>query len=697
MLMILAMASCKNKDAAKDGLTDNPLLQEWNTPYGVPPFDQIKDEHYEPAFEAAMKEQKGNVQKIVDNSDEPTFENTIVPLEFSGLLLSKVSGVFFNMLSSNTSDSLQAIAQRISPKLSKHSDEISMNPELFARIEKIYQKKDELKLDKEQLMVLELTYREFVKSGAKLNDTDKKKLMEINEKMSVLSLKFGDNLLAETNAYKLIIDNEKDLAGLPDAVIEAAAITAKENGAEGKWMFTLHNPSVMPFLQYADNRELRRQVQTAYINRGNNNNANDNKEIIIEITTLNIERAQLLGYETHAHYVLEDNMSGNPEAVYELLDQLWTPALKVANQEAELYRAMMKKEGVPGKLEAYDWRYYTEKVRKEKYNLDEEMLKPYFKLENVRDGVFDVAGQLFGLKFTKSNEIPVYHPDVEAYEVTDLKGNHVAVLYMDYYPRASKRGGAWMNDFRGQYIYNGENVTPIITINCNFTKPTSTMPALLTFDEASTLFHEFGHGLHGMLSQCTYPSVSGTNVPRDFVELPSQLMEHWAAEPEVLKKYARHYQTNEPIPDELIKKMEDAGHFNQGFATVEYLAASYLDLYWHTMTEMKETDVLAAESKALAEIGLIPEIVSRYRSTYFSHIFGGGYSSGYYSYIWSEVLDSDVFGAFKENGLFDPTTSESLRKNIYSNGHKDDPMTMFVNFRGREPKIDALLENRGLK
>lgn len=695
--LLIMIAACKNKDAAKDNLSDNPLLKEWDTPFGVPPFDQVKEEHYEPAFEAAMKEQKENVEKLVNNPDEPTFENTIEALEFSRLLLSKVSGVFFNMLSSNTTDTLQAIAQRISPKLSKHSDEISMNPKLFERIEKLYLKKDNLGLNKEQMMVLELTYRGFVKSGAKLSDVDKKRMMEINEKLSVLALTFGDNLLAETNAYKLIIDDKKDLAGLPDAVVEAAAITAKENGEDGKWMFTLHNTSVLSFLQYADNRELRHQMQTAYVNRCNNNNANDNKKIILETTALKAERAQLLGYENHATYVLEDNMAKTPEAVYALLDQLWNPALKVANSEVELYKAMMKKEGIVDKLQPWDWRYYTEKVRKEKYNLDEEMLKPYFKLENVRDGVFDVALQLFGLKFTKRNDIPVYHPDVEAYEVTDIAGNHVAVLYMDYFPRSNKSGGAWMNDFMGQYVYNGEKFSPVITINCNFTKPTGSKPSLLTFDEASTLFHEFGHALHGMLSDCTYPSVSGTNVPRDFVELPSQLMEHWASEPAVLKKYARHYQTNEPIPDELIKKMEDAGHFNQGFATVEYLAASYLDLYWHTMNEMNETDVLVAEKKALDEKGLIPEIVARYRSTYFSHIFGGGYSSGYYSYIWSEVLDSDVFGAFKEKGIFDPATSESLRKNIYSNGHKDDPMTMFVNFRGREPKIDALLQNRGLK
>jgi len=698
VLIIVVMGnSCKQKGNDQNNVDQNPLLQTWDTPFGVPPFDLIKYEHYEPAFEFAMKEQKENIDKIINNEEEPNFVNTIEALEFSGLLLSKVGGVFYNMLSSNTNDSLQAIAQRISPSMSKHGDEISMNPELFKRVEEVYLNKDKFNLDKEQLKVLELTYKSFVKGGAKLNDVDKKRLMEINERLSLLSLQYGDNLLAETNNYKLIISDKKDLAGLPDAVIEAAAITAKENGNEGKWIFTLQNPSVMPFLQYAENRDLRKQIQNAYINRGNNDNEFDNKAIVLEMAALRIEKAQLLGYENHADLILEDNMAENQENVYELLDQLWEPALKVAKAEADMYIELMKKDGVNDKLQAWDWRYYTEKVRKEKYDLDEEMLKPYFKLENVRDGIFEVAGRLFGLQFVKSDNIPIYHPDVEAYEVKDANGNHVAVLYMDYFPRESKRGGAWMSDYRGQYVYNGEKVYPIITINCNFTKPTETQTSLLTFEEAQTLFHEFGHGLHGMLSDCKYPSVSGTNVPRDFVELPSQLMEHWAEEPEVLKMYARHYQTNEPIPDELIAKMEAVGHFNQGFATTEFLAASYLDMYWHTMTEMNVTDVLQAEADFMNKKGLIAEIVPRYRSTYFSHIFSGGYSSGYYSYIWSEVLDSDVFGAFKETGIFDPVTAESLKKNIYSNGYKDSPMTMFVNFRGREPKIDALLENRGLK
>lgn len=688
--------SCKQKD--KEDITKtNPLLKEWNTPYGVPPFDEIKDEHYEPAFDYAMKEQKENIEKIINNSEEPTFENTIEALEYSGLLLSKVSGVFYNMLSSNTNDSLQAIAQRISPKLSKHYDEITLNEKLFERIEKLYNKKSSLNLNKEQERVLELTYKSFVRNGAKLDDKRKKRLMEINERLSLLSLQFGDNMLAETNNFELTIENEKDLAGLPAATIEAAAITAKEKGYEGKWVFTLHNPSVMPFLQYASNRELRKKIQQAYVNRCNNNNEFDNKNIIIEILNLRIERAKLLGYENHAQYVLEDNMAKNTENVYNLLNQLWPPALKVATKEADMYRAMMKKEGINEELKAWDWRYYTEKVRKEKYNLDEEELKPYFKLENVRDGIFEVSNKLFGLNFKKVNNIPVYHPDVESFEVLNENNEVIAVLYMDYHPRESKRGGAWMNTYRDQYKYNGKNVIPIITVNCNFTKPTQTLPSLLTLDEVETLFHEFGHALHGILSDCTYPSVSGTSVPRDFVELPSQLMEHWATHPQVIKKYAKHYQTNQPIPDELIKKIEDASHFNQGFATTEFLASALLDMYYHTIVTVDFKNPVEAENNIMKKLGLIPEIAPRHRSTYFSHIFGGGYSAGYYSYIWSEVLDSDAFEAFVEKGdIFDKETADKLKKYIYSNGHKDDPMTMYINFRGREPKIDALLKNRGL-
>ncbi len=696
LAMAIILNSCESKK--EKAMTEtNPLLKEWNTPYEVPPFAEIKEEHYEPAFEAAMKAQKDSIEKIVNNTEEPSFENTIEALEYSGILLSKVQGVFYNMLSSNTNDKLQAIAQKISPMLSKHNDEITFNKKLFERIEKLYKQKESLNLNKEQQQLLELTYKNFTRNGANLTDEAKKRLMEINERLSVLSLKFGDNVLAETNNFQLIIDNEKDLEGLPKNVIETAAALAKDKGMEGKWIFTLQNPSVMPFLQYASNRELRKKIWQAYVNRGNNDNEYDNKQIILEILKLRIERSQLLGYEHHAAYVLENNMAKNTERVYELLYKLWKPALKVAQKEANSYQAMMKNEGIKDKLEAYDWRYYTEKVRQKDYDLKEEELKPYFKLENVREGIFYVANQLYGLTFRKATHIPTYHPDAEVYEVFDENNKFLAVLYLDYFPRESKRGGAWMNSFRKQYRYKGENKHPIITINCNFTKPTATTPSLLSLDEVETFFHEFGHALHGMLSDCTYPTLSGTAVPRDFVELPSQIMEHWATEPEVLKVYAKHYETNKIIPEKLIEKIRKASTFNQGFATTEFLASALLDMKYHTLKEISFSNPVEFETQYLSSIELIPQIYARHRSTYFNHIFSGGYSSGYYSYIWCEVLDSDAFEAFKEKGnIFDKETAQAFRKHILSNGFKDYPMDMYLKFRGKEPSIEPLLKNRGL-
>lgn len=674
---------------------DNPLLQEWTTPFSVPPFEQIKEEHFEPAFEFAMQEQKDNISKIVSNTQAADFENTIAALDYSGLCLSKVSLVFENLLSSCTSDTLQNIAQRMSPKLSKHSDEIILNPQLFSRVESVYNQRNSLNLNKEQMMLLELTYRNFVQNGAKLNETDKQELMKINERLSLLSLQFGDNLLAETNNYQLVIDDKEKLSGLPSNLIDQAALVAKEKGQEGKWIFTLHNASVLPFLQYADNRELRKEIQTAFINRCNNNNEFDNKANLLEQVQLRNKKAKLLGYENFSSLVLEETMAENTENVYALLNQLWEPALNLAKKEAEIYQDLLKKDGYNDKLQAYDWRYYTEKYRKAKFDLDEECLKPYLSLNNVKNGVFIVSKKLYGLDFIKSDSIPKYHPDVETYEVKDSNGNHLAVLYMDYFPRDNKHGGAWMSEYRIQHVYNNKKVTPIITVNCNFSPPTQGQESLLNFDETETLFHEFGHALHGILSDCTYPQTSGTNVPRDFVELPSQILENWAADHEVLKIYAHHYKTNEIMPDSLMNKLEATNHFNQGFATTEYLAAALLDMYWHSLKEVNVDNVLTTENKILEQIGLIPEIVSRYRSTYFAHIFSGNYFSGYYSYIWSEILDADAFQAFKENGIFDKNTANKFYKYILSNGHKDKPIDMFKNFRGREPKIDALIERRG--
>lgn len=697
LLIFIGLAAFYSCNSGEMKETDNPFFKEFDTPFGIPPFEQIKPEHYLPAIELGIENQNKVIQSIINNEEEPTFENTIEALEYSSRELANVILVFYNMLSSNTSDKLQELAQTISPLLSKHGDEIAMNVELFERIDHVYQNRKSLDLDKEESMLLDLTYKSFVRGGANLNDEDKARLTEINGKLSLLTLRFGDNLLAETNNYMLIVENEEDLAGLPDGLIASAAETARQNDMEGKWIFTLQNPSVMPFLANSKNRELRREIQQAYVNRCNNDNEYDNKQIILDIVKLRIERAQILGYDTHADYVLEMNMAQKPKNVYNLIDEIWEAALPVMKEELDMYRKMHEADGADWELDAADWRYYAERVRKEKYDLDEEELKPYFELHSVKEGIFLVSEKLFNITFHPIDNVPLYHPDVEAFEVLDRDNNHVAILFMDYHPRASKRPGAWMSSFREQHVYNGEFIHPIITINCNFTPASGSQPALLTWDETTTFFHEFGHALHGILSNCKYPSISGTSVPRDFVELPSQIMEHWVAEPEVLRMFAFHYETGEVIPDELIEKMRNAAHFNQGFATGEFLATAYLDMHYHDVSEFNMTCPLEEEAYILNKIGLIPEIYARHRSTYFAHGFSGGYSAGYYSYIWSEVLDSDAFGAFEENGLFDEETAYKLKKYIFANGHKDDPMTMFKNFRGREPKIDFLLEKRGLR
>jgi len=676
--------------------SENPLLTTFETPHQVPPFDLILEEHYLPAIEAGIAEQKAEIEAIIKNSDEPTFENTVEVLARSGKTLTKASAVFFNRLSANTNENVQAIARDVAPMASAHEDDIKLNPELFARIKVVNDHKDELGLNTEQTELLDKLYKEFVRGGANLSEEDKAKMREINQELSVLTLKFGENVLAETNAFQLIIENEDDLSGLPESVIAAASDMATESGNEGKWMFTVQKPSMIPFLQYSDSRELREKLLKAYINRGDNNNENDNKETIQKIASLRVEKANLLGYDSHADFVLIENMAKNPENVYKLLNQLWEAALPMAKNEAVALQTMIAEEGNDFNLEAWDWWYYTEKLRKEKYDLDEEELRPYFKLENVRDGAFDVATKLFGLTFKERTDLPKPHEDVQAFEVMESDGSHVGILYLDFFPRASKRAGAWMSSFRKQYRKDGKNITPVITTVFNFSKPTGDTPSLLSFEEASTLYHEFGHALHGLLSDCEYHMLSGTSVSRDFVELPSQIMENWAAEPEVMKSYARHYQTGEVIPDELIDKIVKSSHFNQGFITVEYLAASFLDLNYHTLTEGLTQDVNKFETSSLNDIGLIPEIVVRYRSTFFSHIFAGGYSSGYYSYIWAAVLDADAFEAFKETSLFDESTARAFRENILERGGTADPMFLYKKFRGKEPSIDPLLKRRGL-
>lgn len=676
---------------------DNPLLAVFETPYQAPPFDLIKNEHYKPAILEGIRVHQGEIDAIAASKDVPTFENTIVALENSGTLLNRVNTIFSNITSANTNDTLQALAQELAPELSKHNDNIYLNEKLFARVKKVWDTQMNLKLTPEQAKLLEKKYKAFVRSGANLDEKQKERLRAINSELSVLSLKFGDNVLAENNAYQLVIDNKKDLAGLPDEVVQTAADDAKAAGKDGKWLFTLHNSSVMPFLQYADNRELRKKIWTAYQNRGNNGNEIDNRTNVVHMASLRSEKARLLGYASHAHYVLEERMAKTPENVYNLLDQLWKPALEKAKAEEADIKKMMSADGIKDEVQPYDWRYYTEKIRKERYRLDEQEIKPYFSLENVRNGIFEVTKNLYGLQFKELKDVPNYHEDVTVWEVLEKDGKHVGLLYMDFFPRASKRGGAWMTSYRKEKIMDGKRVAPIISIVCNLSKPTAGNPALLTFDETTTFFHEFGHALHGLLSNVTYESLSGTSVPTDFVELPSQIMENWAAEPEVLKMYAKHYKTGEVIPDALIHKLQESATFDQGFATVEYLAASYLDLNYHTLTDALTQNIVPFEEAAMKKIGLPSSIIPRYRSTYYSHIFSGGYSAGYYSYIWSGVLDTDAFDAFKQKSLFDEATAKSFRTNILEKGGTADADVMYRTFRGAEPSIQPLLRKRGLE
>ncbi len=694
-LISFLFISCNRNNNEKQ-MNDNPLLTEWNTPYGVPPFNLIKTEHYLPAYNEAMKMHNAEIEAIVNSKEEPDFNNTIAALDYSGELLMRVDNVFENVNEANTNPEMQKIAKEVAPLLSAHYDNIWLNDKLFARVKAVNDIKEALNLTTEQQMLLKKVYDNFVRGGANLPEDQKAEFRKINEQLSLLSINFGENLLAETNDFTLVIEDEKDLSGLPESVKAAAAETAKEQGLEGKWVFTLQKPSLIPFITYAENRENREYLFKGYIERGNNNNEHDNKAIVNEIVNLRLRRANMLGYDTHADYVLDNNMAKTPDKVYGLIESLMDAGLVVAKQEVKDLQALIDKEGENFKLEPWDWWYYAEKLKKEKYAFDDETLRPYFVLENVQKGLFTVANKLYGLQLTERTDLPVYHPDVKVYEVKEADGSVIGILYMDFFPRESKRGGAWMTSFRKQYKKDGGNVIPVIQTVFNFTKPTGDKPSLLSFDEASTMFHEFGHALHGLLSNCTYISLSGTAVPRDFVELPSQIMENWAAEPEVLKMYALNYKTGEPIPDELIEKMKNAGHFNQGFITVEFMSAALLDMDWHTITEQKNYDVTEFENASLEKMHMIPEIVVRYRSTYFAHIFSGGYSSGYYSYAWAEVLDADAFEAFKENGIFDQATARAFRENILSMGGTDDPMKLYVQFRGREPKTEAMLKRKGL-
>ncbi|GGE10588.1 M3 family metallopeptidase [Sphingobacterium cellulitidis] len=697
-LVIASLLVGCNNETKKEEAVDlkNPLLAKYETNFEVPPFDLIKDEHFRPAYKEALKVHNAEIDSILKIDEPANFANTILALENAGQLLTRVATVFNNLNSANTNDSIQAIAKELAPVLSAHRDEINMNPELFKRVKTVYDARANAGLDAEDQKLLEETYKGFVRSGANLKDVDKEKLKKINSELSVLSTQFGQNLLAETNAFELVVDKEEDLAGLPKELKAAAAAAAKEKGKEGKWLFTLQNPSVMPFLQYADNRELRKKIWEAYQLKGNNDNDSDTKEILVKIANLRLEKAKLLGYSSHAAYVLEESMAENPANVNALLNKIWTPALAKAKIEA----ADIQKEIDAAKdtftVAPYDWRYYQEKIRQKRFALNEEEIKPYFSLTDVREGAFATANKLWGISFVALNNVPVYHPEVEVYEVRDKDGSHLGLLYADFFPRESKRSGAWMTSYRSQSRQNGKRIAPVISIVCNFTKPVGDNPALLTFDEATTLFHEFGHALHGLFSNVKYRSLAGTSVPRDFVELPSQIMENWAADPEVLKTYAKHYQTKEAIPDALIEKMQKAGTFDQGFATVEYLAASMLDMNYHSATSPIKVKANDFEKAAMGKIGLIDAIIPRYRSTYFQHIFSGGYSAGYYSYIWSEVLDSDAFAAFKEKGLYDQNTAASFRNNILEKGGTGNPAEMYRKFRGTDPDPIHLMKKRGL-
>lgn len=697
--LVLTMFSCKKETEEKTtAMNDNPLLAEtFDTPYGVPPFDLIKDEHFEPAILEGIKQHQAEIDAIANSTEEPTFENTIEAMENAGKLLGRNARIFYNLTSANTNDKLQEVAKTLSPKMSEHSDNINLNDKLFQRVKAVWAKKETLNLGLEESKLLKETYKGFVRSGANLSDEDKDKLRKINEELSLLTLEFSNNVLAENNKYELVIDKKEDLAGLPDGLVQAAAETAKEKGKDGKWVFTLQNASVMPFLQYADNRELRKEILTAYQNRGNGGEF-DNNENLKKITNLRLEKANLLGFKTFADYSLEETMAKNPDGVYSLLNKLWVPALAKAKEEEAEIKKMMEADGISGEVQPYDWRYYTEKIRKTKYNLDEQEVKPYLSLQNVQNGVFDVSEKLFGVKFEQVKDAPVYHPEATLWKVTETNGDFVGVLYMDFHPRESKRGGAWMTEYSTQKYKDGKRIAPVISIVCNFTKPVGDTPALLTFDEALTYFHEFGHALHGLLSNVKYESLAGTNVSRDFVELPSQVLENWGSDPEVLKSYARHYQTGEVIPDALIKKIEQVGTFDQGFATVEYLAASLLDMDYHTQTEPITINVDTFEDASMKKIGLTNAIIPRYRSSYFLHIFSSptGYSAGYYSYIWSGVLDTDAFEAFKSTELFNPEKAQSFRKNILEKGNTEDAMELYKRFRGAEPSIEPLLKKRGL-
>ena len=681
---------------------ENPFYKNYKTQFEIPPFSEIEEKHFMPAYFKGMEEHNNEIEQIIQNTEKPSFENVIIAMERSGELLDKVNAVFFNLSGSATNEKLQEIEKEISPKLSQHYDSISLNPYIFKKVSLLWEDVDNLNLSQEERKILEETYKRFIRSGALLKGSDKDRYADINQEISKLSVQFSQNLLAETNNFEIILSRD-DLKGLPEDIVNLAKEEAdnkfkktSDKKYANKYIFTSHRSSMYPFLTYSERRDLREKLYTGYIMRGDNDNEYDNKNITSKIASLRVEKANILGFETHAHYVLDNTMAKTPEAVYELLNQLWEPALSRAKNELQELQKFVNEEGQNFKIASWDWWHYSEKVRKDKYNIDEEELKNFFTLDNTIDGIFKTANKLFGLTFEEKFDIELYHPDARVWQVKDKNGSHLGLYIGDYYTRSSKRGGAWMSTFKDQSNFDGRE-RPIVINVCNFPPPSKDKPSLLSFEHVTTLFHEFGHGLHGLLTNTHYRSLSGTSVSRDFVEFPSQVLEHWASEPESLKSYAKHYKTGEVISDELIDKMKNASKFNQGFANTEYLAATYLDMDWHSLVSTDIQDTNDFERKSFEKIGLIDEIVSRYRTTYFQHIFTSSYSAGYYSYIWAAVLDSDAFAAFKESGdIYNQDLANKYREYILEKGGTENPMELYQKFRGSNPNIGPLLEDRGL-
>jgi Zn-dependent oligopeptidase len=672
----------------------NQLLNTFTTPYTTAPFSKIKNEHFKPAIESGISIAKKDIDGITSNSESPTFQNTVEALEYSGMQLKRATSVFFNLNSAETNDEIQKIAQEVSPLLSEFGNDIRLNQQLFERVKAIYATKVSLGLTAEQNTLLDNQYKMFVRNGANLNEKDKQTLRTIDKDLSKLSLRFGENSLAETNAYELLITDENQLKGLPEGAKEAAQLSAKQKEKQG-WLFTLDYPSYIPFMTYIEDRRLREKLSKAFGAKSFKNNKHDNQQIVLDIVNLRHKRANLLGYDTHAHFVLEERMAEKPEKVLDFLNDLLPKAKPAALREFEQLSAFAKKDGITT-LQKWDSGFYSEKLKKQLFDLDEEQLKPYFKLENVLEGVFTVANKLFNLKFEEIKTIDTYHKDVMTYKVTDTNDNFIAIFYADFFPREGKRNGAWMTSYKDQWRKDGENSRPHISIVCNFTKPTETKPSLLTFNEVTTLFHEFGHALHGMLADTTYPSLSGTNVHWDFVELPSQILENWCYEKEALDLFARHYETDEPIPMELVQKIKDSSNFLEGIATMRQISFGLLDMNWHGKDPSNFTSVKEFENNAFAETKLYPDVPENCMSTSFSHIFQGGYSSGYYSYKWAEVLDADAFEYFKEQGIFNKSIAEKFKNSILSQGGTENPSILYNRFRGKEPSADALLKRAGL-